>query len=72
MGASIVKMSDPWKFYSKEIFAEAKTIVIKIGSALIVDKLTGAINQKWLSSLAEEVFRLQKAKKKVSRQPQPI
>ncbi len=65
MGASIVTMSDPWKLYSKEIFAEAKTIVIKIGSALIVDKLTGTINQKWLSSLAKEVFRLQKAKKKV-------
>ena len=65
MGASIVKMSEAWKPYSKEIFAKARTIVIKIGSALIVDKGTGKINRKWLSCLAQEVCQLQSAKKKV-------
>ena len=35
--------------------SEAKRLVIKIGSALLVDDETGAIRQDWLEALAEDV-----------------
>ena len=34
---------------------QAKRIVIKIGSALLVDSLSGDLRQEWLASLAEDV-----------------
>ena len=38
--------------------AEAQRVIIKIGSALLVDHNTGSVNRRWLSSLANDVARL--------------
>lgn len=38
----------------------ARRVVIKIGSALLVDRLTGALRQDWLQSLADDVAALRK------------
>ena len=35
--------------------AEAKRIVVKIGSALLVERSSGALRQNWLASLAEDI-----------------
>ena len=37
--------------------AEAQRVIIKIGSALLVDHNTGSVNRRWLSSLADDVAR---------------
>jgi glutamate 5-kinase len=37
--------------------AEAKRIVVKIGSALLVERSSGALRQNWLASLAEDIAR---------------
>ncbi|PRY74989.1 glutamate 5-kinase [Yoonia maritima] len=37
---------------------EAKRLVVKIGSALLVDADTGALRDKWLTSLASDVARI--------------
>ncbi|NCQ25483.1 MAG: glutamate 5-kinase [Rhodobacteraceae bacterium CG17_big_fil_post_rev_8_21_14_2_50_63_15] len=37
---------------------KARRLVIKIGSALLVDRATGALREAWLASLAEDVVRL--------------
>jgi len=37
---------------------DAKRLVIKIGSALLVDRMTGALRAEWLASLAWDVARL--------------
>ncbi len=39
----------------KSPLGKAKRIVIKIGSALLVDQTTGAVKSKWLSSLVNDV-----------------
>ncbi|MEM6658887.1 MAG: glutamate 5-kinase, partial [Pseudomonadota bacterium] len=39
----------------------AKRLVIKIGSALLVDRSTGALRQDWLQGLAEDVAWLKAA-----------
>jgi glutamate 5-kinase len=38
--------------------AEAKRLVVKIGSALLVDEETGAVRSAWLDSLADDIARL--------------
>ncbi len=38
--------------------AQAKRIVIKIGSALLVDDATGSLNRPWLAALADDISRL--------------
>lgn len=38
--------------------ADAKRLVIKIGSALLVDRDTGALRAQWLEALAQDVARL--------------
>src|SRR5690349_25166660 len=40
--------------------AEARRIVIKVGSALLVDQASGRLNRAWLEALAEDVARLRK------------
>jgi glutamate 5-kinase len=40
--------------------AEAKRVVVKIGSALLVDAEKGRLNRAWLESLADDVARLRK------------
>ncbi|MEM8537545.1 MAG: glutamate 5-kinase, partial [Pseudomonadota bacterium] len=37
---------------------DARRVVIKIGSALLVDAATGLLRQDWLSSLAADVARI--------------
>ncbi|SMY07332.1 glutamate 5-kinase [Flavimaricola marinus] len=39
---------------------DARRLVVKIGSALLVDRTTGALRADWLASLAEDVARLRK------------
>jgi len=43
----------------------ARRVVIKIGSALLVDRTSGALRQEWLLSLAADVARLKKQGKDV-------
>jgi glutamate 5-kinase len=43
----------------------AKRIVVKIGSALLVDSATGALRQEWLGALADDIAALRKAGKEV-------
>ena len=38
----------------------ARRIVVKVGSALLVDAVTGRLNRTWLESLVEDVVRLRK------------
>lgn len=38
--------------------SDAKRVVVKIGSALLVDRATGALRRDWLRSLAADVHRL--------------
>ena len=37
---------------------DANRIVVKIGSALLVDEITGYIRHKWLNALADDVANL--------------
>jgi glutamate 5-kinase len=39
-------------------FVNAKRVVIKIGSALLVDEANGTVHRKWLEALADDVARL--------------
>ena len=43
---------------ASERIGTARTVVIKIGSALLVDATTGALRQEWLSGLLEDVAML--------------
>jgi len=43
----------------------AKRLVVKIGSALLVDEKTGAIRRSWLDALGDDVAALRKAGKEV-------
>ena len=41
--------------------SKAKRIVVKVGSALLVDQATGTIKAKWLSSLVDDIAALKKS-----------
>jgi glutamate 5-kinase len=43
----------------------ARRVVVKIGSALLVDAATGALNLAWLEALAQDVTRLREAGREV-------
>ena len=43
---------------SDKRLVQAKRVVIKIGSALLVDEAHGTVHRKWLEALAEDVARL--------------
>jgi len=43
---------------SKEVLSQAKRIVVKVGSALLIDKDTHALRQDWLASIATDVAAL--------------
>ena len=47
------------------IFDNAKIIVIKVGSSLLVDEDQNAINTAWLSGIATDIARLKAAGKDV-------
>ena len=38
--------------------AAARRVVVKVGSALLVEKSTGNVNRAWLESLAEDIAAL--------------
>ena len=40
--------------------SEAKRLVVKVGSALLVERETGALRKDWLQSLADDVAYLRK------------
>jgi glutamate 5-kinase len=44
---------------------DARRVVVKIGSSLLVDRVQGRLNAAWLASLAEDVAELVKAGKQV-------
>jgi glutamate 5-kinase len=50
---------------SREIFAQARRVVIKVGSALLVDSASGALNTAWLSAICEDIAVLSKEGKQV-------
>ena len=41
--------------------AKAKRVVVKVGSSLLVDAATGALNRDWLKSLCEDIAALKQA-----------
>jgi glutamate 5-kinase len=45
--------------------ATARRIVVKVGSALLVDAVTGRLNRTWLETLVEDVVRLRKEGREV-------
>jgi glutamate 5-kinase len=45
--------------------AEARRVVLKIGSALFVDQATGALNREWLEALCEDVAAMHAAGQEV-------
>src|SRR3982751_723861 len=40
--------------------AEARRVVIKVGSALLVDQSSGRLNRAWLEALAQDLRRMRK------------
>ena len=44
---------------------QARRIVVKVGSALLVDAETGRINRSWLETLIEDLLRLRKRNQQV-------
>ena len=46
-------------------WTKARRIVVKVGSALLVDRETGKLRQDWLDSMANDVARLAKAGKQL-------
>jgi glutamate 5-kinase len=59
-------MSEKKKVLAKErSLAAAKRVVVKIGSALLVDDETGGIRRKWLDALADDVAALRKSGQEV-------
>ena len=60
-----MKAEAPWQVYSDRFLSKAGTIVVKIGSALLIDESTGDINRHWLKCLAEDITNLRRSKKRV-------
>ncbi len=48
-----------------DVFAKAKRIVVKVGSALLVDASTGALNRGWLKTLCADVAALKREGKEI-------
>jgi glutamate 5-kinase len=48
-----------------DTFAQSRRVVIKIGSALLVDAASGALNAAWLSAICEDIAKLSKEGKQV-------
>lgn len=42
------------------VLLEARRVVVKVGSALLVDQTNGRLNRQWLESLAEDIARLKR------------
>jgi glutamate 5-kinase len=48
-----------------EHLAKARRVVVKVGSALLVDSATGALKHEWLASLASDIAELKVAGKEI-------
>jgi glutamate 5-kinase len=48
-----------------DVFSKAKRIVVKVGSALLVDAATGALNRDWLKTLCADVAALKREGKEI-------
>ncbi|MBN9246637.1 MAG: glutamate 5-kinase [Hyphomicrobium sp.] len=57
--------SDATTLTARPEWAEARRIVVKIGSALLTDRTTGRIKFAWLNSLLDDVAELAKAGKEI-------
>ncbi len=57
--------SDATTLTARPEWAEARRIVVKIGSALLTDRATGRIKSAWLNSLLDDVAELAKAGKEI-------
>lgn len=57
--------STPTTSIARPEWAKAKRIVVKIGSALLADRATGALKAEWLASLIDDVAELAKAGKEI-------
>lgn len=57
--------SDATTLTARPEWADAKRIVVKIGSALLTDRETGRIKSAWLNSLMDDVAQLAKAGKEI-------
>ena len=53
-----MNLENSWQIYSNKFFNESKTVVVKIGSALLIDDSIGDINKSWLSCLAQDISKL--------------
>ncbi len=42
------------------LLAEARRVVVKVGSALLVDQGSGRLNRAWLEALAQDLRRMRK------------
>ena len=49
----------------EKIYQQSKSIVIKVGSSLLVEDKLGAIKKEWFSSFIEDVIDLRKKGKTV-------
>ena len=59
------KSTPPKSSLSRPEWTRARRIVVKIGSALLVDRATGKLRGAWLDSIADDVARLTKAGKQL-------
>jgi glutamate 5-kinase len=57
--------SDATTLTARSEWADARRIVVKIGSALLTDRTTGRIKSAWLNSLMDDVAELAKAGKEI-------
>src|SRR4029077_16819121 len=48
---------------------QERRVVVKVGSALLVDQDTGRLNRTWLETLIEDLLRMRKAAQQVTRSP---
>ena len=49
----------------QDLIKDSKRIVIKVGSALLIDKDTGKLKKKWLESLAFDIKNFVKSGKEI-------
>ncbi len=57
--------ASPLPAAASEPLSEAKRLVIKIGSALLVDETSGALRRDWLDALADDVARCRQRRQEV-------
>src|SRR6201986_4219929 len=53
-------MNDRKTTHSSTPLANARRVVVKVGSALLVDAKTGRLNRAWLETLVEDLLRLRR------------